>query len=113
MNTCPKCKKEYDDTWKVCLHCRGPLEHIKDDPKQPSTYIPSDGTKTCPYCAEKIQESAIICKHCKKSVPEKITDFDRKVLKSACAINKCGNGLIGLGLMFLILAFILKGCLGW
>ena len=22
MKKCPKCGKTYDDTWKVCLHCR-------------------------------------------------------------------------------------------
>jgi len=25
IGVCPKCSKEYDDTWKVCLHCSLPL----------------------------------------------------------------------------------------
>ena len=31
MRRCPKCYKEYDDSWKICLHCDVALTDIAGD----------------------------------------------------------------------------------
>ena len=35
MRTCPQCKKEYDDTWKICLHCN--LNLVNTDSSKQNT----------------------------------------------------------------------------
>ncbi len=49
-NICPRCSKEYDYTWKICLDCRVPLTKKEVDAKS-ETAQPSDGSMLkCPRC---------------------------------------------------------------
>ncbi len=50
-NVCPKCTKEYDDSWKVCFDCRIPL--VKRE-------------------IEDVEIKATICPNCKSGNVEKI-----------------------------------------
>ncbi len=45
INTCPKCSKEYDESWKVCLKCRVPLVKTKTE-----DVISSAIAISCPTC---------------------------------------------------------------
>jgi len=46
MKTCPKCRKTYDDSWKVCLGCREKLISQGDSlPTDPSTFSDEENTK--------------------------------------------------------------------
>ena len=39
INICPKCNKTYDDTWKVCLQCDGPLEQKNVAEEEPAGIV--------------------------------------------------------------------------
>ena len=47
MKKCPKCNKQYDDTWGVCLSCQVPLQQI-DTPSGNSTKVVEKVDKLTP-----------------------------------------------------------------
>ena len=44
INVCPRCSKEYDNSWKVCLQCRVPLVRRETEEIDTSPII------ICPTC---------------------------------------------------------------
>jgi len=54
-NICPRCSKEYDDTWKTCLSCSVPL--VKKEVEIETT------TKKCPKCGTVNKLDAFRCKN--------------------------------------------------
>ena len=71
-NICPKCSREYDDTWKVCLQCRSPL--IK---KQ----------------VEKIEVAEVVIDPGKEppGIKLRFEDTSKKIKETKCTCAACGN----------------------
>ena len=78
-NVCPKCKKGYDSSRKICLNCRIPLvptgnhEELKnngDTSEQKSEQTKIRKGNTCPHCGEEIEGGTRVtfCSSCGKKV---------------------------------------------
>ena len=56
-NVCPKCKKNYDSSWKVCLNCNVPLQTIQKEMTEGEAKIFKKnlpvGKYSCPACHSK------------------------------------------------------------
>ena len=82
-NTCSKCLKEYDDTWKICLNCGIPLtkkwgeilveDTVENVPTKKS--IASKLIKICPNCKGEYEDdgrdSLLYIQRCPKCLQER------------------------------------------
>ena len=72
MKRCPKCKKQYDDSWKVCLACSVPLDEITYVQTKQEHYqekidallASADSPKICPKCKKQYDQDWKICINC-------------------------------------------------
>lgn len=50
VNVCPRCSKEYDNTWKVCMDCSVPLTQKEVEVKGDMPQQLEDTKLKCPRC---------------------------------------------------------------
>jgi hypothetical protein len=97
---CPKCSKDYDDSFAFCPHCG----EITPEP-----------TKECPYCEKVIKAEAIKCRYCRADLTKPVKKPRKKrhptrwlksqITKKRLVIS-AAIVVLGVGMFFSVLGLV-------